>query len=439
MQQGQMTTGCATCKVSDARFVHTSHWDIELYHSLTSSAPVRALPLLGVPMLWNTFKLEAPDRDLFEYSSASLATFGHDATTLGNILVRIALEEKTTSTAAVLQALLALSSLHRYGLQPQAVELKIAALRSLAEESAAPSLGAKETIQHTAAGMLLCSFEVHQSSCSSDEWMGFLSGVETVINASSIKTLLQLGSDVVVLLDWVHYHDVLARFSLLYWEREGTPELPSTPTNFFGLQVSILPPPISSMLNLLSQACATISSSAIPPEISDSVDDYKGFLGVMNWRIRTVPMPKIPDDDNNGSDDATLVMYLYQLAMLVFLNRSTEGVIDQPVRTQQYIDKACAIFPRLRFCKQQFPIHVIGCEARTDEQRAVILDVISRTEKMSSSRSFNYCKRILQAVWAQDDLREGNNISYHDRLTSVISHCVIVPSFYLLNAKTRVG
>lgn len=137
----------------------------------------------------------------------------------------------------MLQALLAFASLHRYGLQPQAVELKIAALRSLAEGSAAPSLGAKETIQHTATGMLLCSFEVHQSSCSSDEWMGFLSGVETVIKASSIKTLLQLGSDVVVLLDWVHYHDVLARFSLLYWEREGTPELPSTPTNFLGSQV----------------------------------------------------------------------------------------------------------------------------------------------------------------------------------------------------------
>ncbi|KAF1922277.1 uncharacterized protein M421DRAFT_379587 [Didymella exigua CBS 183.55] len=53
--------------VSDARFVHMSHWDIELNHSLTSSAPVRTLSLLGVPMLCNTFKLEAPDRDLFEY------------------------------------------------------------------------------------------------------------------------------------------------------------------------------------------------------------------------------------------------------------------------------------------------------------------------------------------------------------------------------------
>ncbi|KAI1497640.1 fungal-specific transcription factor domain-containing protein [Biscogniauxia marginata] len=413
-------------QVSDVRFVHTSHWDIELYHSLTSSVPMRPLPLLGVPMFWNPSKMESLDRDLFEYfccvASASLATFGHDAAALGNVLVRIALEGQTASAAAVLQALLAFSSLHRYGLQSQAVELKIAALRGLVEGLAAPGLGAKETIQHAATGMLLCSFEVHQSSCTSGQWTGYLGGVETVINASSIKTLLHLGSDVAVLLDWVYYHDVLARFSLLYWKREGAPELPSSPTDLFCSRVSNLRPPIFSMLNLLSQICDTVSST----ETRDNVDDYKGFLRVMDWRIRSLPIPKVTDDI---SDDAKLVMRLYQLAMLVYLDRSSYSLIDQPIRTQQHIDKAFAIFPRLSSCKQQFPIHVIGCEARTDEQRAVVLDVISRTEKTSSSRSFNYCKRTLQAVWVQDDLAYGDNISYRDTLTSVMSHCVIVPSF----------
>jgi hypothetical protein len=170
-------------------------------------------------------------------ASASLATFGHDATALGNILIRIALDGKTASSAALLKALLAFSSLHRYSLQSQALELKIAALGKLAEASAAPSLGTKETIQHAATGMLLCSFEVHQSSCTSGQWTGYLGGVKTVLNASSIKTLLQLDSDVAVLLDWVHYHDVLAHFSLLYWKREGAPELPLTPTALFYSQV----------------------------------------------------------------------------------------------------------------------------------------------------------------------------------------------------------
>ena len=171
-------------------------------------------------------------------ASKSLATFGHDTTALANILVRIALHEETATASAVLQALLAFSSLHRYGLQSQALELKIAAMGGLAKASAAPNLGAKATMQHTATGMLLCSFEIHQSSCTSGQWTFYLGGVKTVLNASSIKTLRQLGPDVAVLLDWVHYHEVLARFSLLHWKREEAPELQLTPTDLFCSEVN---------------------------------------------------------------------------------------------------------------------------------------------------------------------------------------------------------
>ena len=185
------------------------------------------------------------------------------------------------------------------------------------------------------------------------------------------------------------------------------------------------------MLTLLSQVCDTVSSSVIPSHTSDSLDDYKGFVQVVDWRIRSLPISPTSDDDDytHVSDQQTLTMFLYQLSLLLLLNRSSNGLIDKPIKTQQLIDKAFSIFARLSSCKQQFPIHVIGCEARTDEQRALILDIISRTENMSSSRSFNYTKRILQAVWAQDDLRDGNNLGYHDKLNWVISHCMIVPAF----------
>ena len=172
-------------------------------------------------------------------ASASLATFGQDTTQLGKTLLRISLEGKTASAAALFQALIAFSSLHRYGLQSQAVEAKIAALGSLAQGSFEPSFGAIEAIQHIGTGMLLCSFEVHQASSTSGQWTQYLDGVKTVINATSIKTLLQFGPDVAVLLDWLHYHDVLARFSLLHWNREGAPELPFTPTDHFYPQVRL--------------------------------------------------------------------------------------------------------------------------------------------------------------------------------------------------------
>ena len=79
---------------------------------------------------------------------------------MGNVLIRIALAGKSPSAAAVRQSLLALSSLHRYGVQTQAVELKISALNALAVASKS-DITSQEAVQHVAAGMLLCSFEVN--------------------------------------------------------------------------------------------------------------------------------------------------------------------------------------------------------------------------------------------------------------------------------------
>lgn len=183
------------------------------------------------------------------------------------------------------------------------------------------------------------------------------------------------------------------------------------------------------MLDLMSQVCDTVSSSAFRLGTGDSMADYKGFLTVMNWRITNVRIPISMDDGGDAPDNATLTMQLYQLALLLYLRRSSDGLIDQGIKTQILVERAFDILGRLSFCRQQFPIHVIGCEARKDEQRAAVLDIISRTEKMGSSRSFSYCKRILQAVWAHDDLGDGDNISYWYKMNSLISHCATTPIF----------
>jgi hypothetical protein len=79
---------------------------------------------------------------------------------MGNMLMRIAFTNSTPSALAVLRSLLALSSLHRYGVQEQALEFKLASLKALAESAAAEVSGTREVIQHVAAGMMLLSFEV---------------------------------------------------------------------------------------------------------------------------------------------------------------------------------------------------------------------------------------------------------------------------------------
>jgi hypothetical protein len=55
--------------ISNARFVHTSNWDIELHQSLVEGSvpPERNMSLISVPIFCYPPKLEAGDQVLFEY------------------------------------------------------------------------------------------------------------------------------------------------------------------------------------------------------------------------------------------------------------------------------------------------------------------------------------------------------------------------------------
>lgn len=92
-------------------------------------------------------------------ASCSVATIGGHAIDIRNILLRMALSDGSRTTKAVMQCILAISSLHRFGPRPQAINLKLSALRTLAASLAA-GIDTKEALQHIAAGMLLCTFEV---------------------------------------------------------------------------------------------------------------------------------------------------------------------------------------------------------------------------------------------------------------------------------------
>lgn len=94
-----------------------------------------------------------------------LRTWDHDPIDVGNIILRMALSNETPSSAAVLKSLLAISSLHRYGLHVQVANLKISALSAMAKASNG-SLNKDEAKQHVAAGMLLYSLEVCTMSSS---------------------------------------------------------------------------------------------------------------------------------------------------------------------------------------------------------------------------------------------------------------------------------
>ncbi len=83
-----------------------------------------------------------------------------DAGAFRNMLVQMALSDGNAASRAVLFAMLAVSQCHRGGDQRRAIQFKVSAINALAASARNTVLETREAIQHVAAGMLLCSFEV---------------------------------------------------------------------------------------------------------------------------------------------------------------------------------------------------------------------------------------------------------------------------------------
>lgn len=134
------------------------------------AGPMDALQLDGLgsrasPVLWVTDEAEPANELTYlveSVASYSLSTLGLDTTALRVVLLRLALSFNTPATASLLQSLLAVASVHRNGNQSQADKYKMAAIRAM-RTSVNETQGSDELLQHIAAGMLLCSFEVRGS------------------------------------------------------------------------------------------------------------------------------------------------------------------------------------------------------------------------------------------------------------------------------------
>lgn len=127
---------------------------------------------------------------------------------------------------------------------------------------------------------------------------------------------------------------------------------------------------------------------------------------------------------------ATDMMELYQMAAMIYLARVSESVSGEPRNMQPLLDEAFAVLCRARTCDLQLPLLILGYEARADEQRIMILDLVRRTEKNKYGRSLDCLRKGLEALWIQEDLVADQDFvpKYMDRLSAIISRPRFIPS-----------
>lgn len=121
-------------------------------------------------------------------------------------------------------------------------------------------------------------------------------------------------------------------------------------------------------------------------------------------------------------------MQLYKLSALITLERQSTNFSGQSKELDSWVKTAFQLMQQLPELEQPFPLFIVGCEARSDEDRSVVLELMARTKLMEKSANLQFLAHIMKSVWVQDDLAE-EIIDYGLKQRSIFGAMNMVPSF----------
>lgn len=271
--------------------------------------------------------------------------------------------------------------------------------------------------------------------------MRYITGAKDVIaNAPAGSFSEENGSSCLV--DWAYYHEVLARFSLRHWrprslgvqgrtrdEREfclGLDEVDKT----IGTYSMFLER--NRTLWLLSDICKVVLPASDPRTQTKGYTDHIAALEQQVQRSRDLGAPLSYCPSQLWPDKRAATAELHRIAMLIYLARSSNVPSRLPEKLTHLMDRGMAILTGLEYCDLPFPILMIGLEARDDEERLAVLELIERTQlRPFSGHRLGCVGSFLHGIWSQADLHvdEGAQFDYMETLTAVISTCDVMPPF----------
>jgi Fungal specific transcription factor domain len=169
-----------------------------------------------------------------------------------------------------------------------------------------------------------------------------------------------------------------------------------------------------------------------PTDLLYHSNEYENSLRCLENRITNM-VPSAPEgisDTMPGLSTAWVAtIELFKLAALIYLKRASRNFSGTSPRIEAMVERAYILLDGLETFSPAFPLLIIGCEARTDEQRMRILEHIEIAMMTSSLRSLHGLQMILQQIWVQDDLAVDYEPDYLTRLNAVITSYRIMPSF----------
>jgi hypothetical protein len=171
-----------------------------------------------------------------------------------------------------------------------------------------------------------------------------------------------------------------------------------------------------------------------PRDPQSQEEDYKNRLKALEWNISNLPATPSTSRTWTSTEPSAglpLEVEVYQVATLIYLARASQSPWEASTKLESLIDRAFTVPTQAHFCTHFFPLFVLSCEARTDEQRIAVLNLLARTETAVRARSLGAFQTQIQALWVQQDLHADGDliVNYLELMKAVISANSALPSF----------
>ncbi|KKP00183.1 hypothetical protein THAR02_07707 [Trichoderma harzianum] len=395
---------------STLMLIHTSSRDMDMYHYLRKLRNVKheRQPVRFVfpppPLPWSPGNPDSNTLGLVDYfanvSYSTLSVWGVDARRLRNLLLRMTISTNTLPTFALKSSLLAVSSLHRDGLRDLAFRYKIAAINALAESAKSGRPGDLESAQHAATCMLLATFETQHHSESSGQWVLYVDSAKHIVQTTGLDQRSD-EDELNPLLDWIYYLDIMSQDFSEAWE------------------ISLVLEPIAVVCDILVE----------PHDPRAQAVEYQSQLRSLESTLINDPVAKTTTTGLDEREDA--ITELYQLATLVYLSNGTASSCIPNHQLAGLVDRGFCLIRKLSMCERAFPLLILGSEARNDEERMLLLELVHKTAAKHNESNLMRIRAGLEMVWSQRDLEadedEYSNLSYLRRLDTVIGSSCTLP------------
>lgn len=96
----------------------------------------------------------------------------------------------------------------------------------------------------------------------------------------------------------------------------------------------------------------------------------------------------------------------YHLAALTCFHRQFLQIPFQSRSVQPLIKSALNLIAQMEICTSPWPLFVVICEIRTDEQRLQILQTLKQMEVHRRIRNIGVTRMIVEEFWKQRDLAD---------------------------------